>query len=322
MSDHRPRIGFAGTPAFAASHLQALLDAGYLPALVYTQPDRPSGRGKKLLPGPVKQLALAHQLPLRQPLSLKGPAAAEELQQFGLDVLIVVAYGLLLPPSILETPRYGCMNVHASLLPRWRGAAPIERAILAGDAESGVTLMQMNAGLDTGDILLQLRTPISSEDNAATLGERLTRLGQQVLLQGLEALGRGELHGSPQDDAASSYAQKLEKSEALIDWNRPACEIQRQVNAFYPRSPAWCFSDRERIRILRASALPESSGQQAGTILRVDSTGLLVACQDSSLLISEVQLPGKKPAAVSTILNGQAQRFRTGAALLSQEQSS
>src|SRR5690606_18897580 len=228
------RIVFAGTPAFAAAHLEALLQAGLQVVSVYSQPDRPAGRGKKLQPTAVKAVAEAHGLPVCQPLSLQDESAFAELAAWRPDVLVVVAYGLLLPPRVLALPGLGCLNVHTSLLPRWRGAAPIERALMAGDAETGVSIMLMDEGLDTGPVLHEVRTPITSKDTSESLGQRLCLLGCQALLEVLAALPRLREQARPQDPAQATYAAKIRKEEAELDWQRPAAELDRLARALFP----------------------------------------------------------------------------------------
>jgi methionyl-tRNA formyltransferase len=328
MTQKALRIAFAGTPDFAAQHLSALLNHTqdhWQVVAVYSQPDRPAGRGKKLQASPVKILAQEHNIPVHQPLSLNSADQQGLLKSLQLDVLVVVAYGLLLPQAILDIPRAGCLNVHASLLPRWRGAAPIERAILTGDNETGVSIMQMDAGLDTGDILLTLSTPLSPTDNSLTLTSRLLDLGCQGLLKILEQL-HSESPFAPiqqatleQNGTPGVYASKLKKSEALIDWNRPATELQRQINAFYPRSPAYCFLNNTRIRIIHSHADTEPLKAQPGTIVESSSKGLVISCQHSSLVVTQVQLAGKKASSIADILNGQTKLFSPGTILRSQE---
>ena len=228
------RIVFAGTPEFAASHLQALLDSEHSVVAVYTQPDRPSGRGQKLTPSAVKQLALKHDIPILQPVNLRSPEAQQELAAFNADLMVVVAYGLILPQVILDTPRLGCINSHASLLPRWRGAAPIQRAIEAGDSQSGVTVMQMEAGLDTGPMLLKVSTPILATDTGGSLHDRLATLGPDAVLQAIQGLTDGSLVGEKQLDGLATYAHKLNKQAAVIDWQRPATELDCRIRAMYP----------------------------------------------------------------------------------------
>jgi len=303
------RIAFAGTPDFAASHLSALISAGYNIVGVYTQPDRPAGRGKQAKASPVKALALASGLPVFQPLSLKSEEAQSQMLALNLDLLIVVAYGLILPQAILDTPRFGCINVHASLLPRWRGAAPIERALLAGDEKTGITIMQMDAGLDTGDMLLSRTTAIKTDDNSASLTARLADLGKDALLDVLKQIQAGTLSTQPQDDKLSTYAAKLDKEEALIFWDKDADEIQRQINAFYPRSPAYCFYNGQRLRILQATVQTETTTSKPGTIVHIDPGSISVACNNSCLLIKKIQLPGKAEISIKDFLNGRKEFF-------------
>ncbi len=240
------RIVFAGTPEFAAEHLKALLDTPHRIVAVYTQPDRPAGRGQKLMPSAVKSLALEHGLPVMQPQSLRNAEAQAELAALRADLMVVVAYGLILPQAVLDIPRLGCINSHASLLPRWRGAAPIQRAVEAGDAESGVTVMQMEAGLDTGPMLLKVSTPISAADTGGSLHDRLAALGPKAVVEAIAGLAAGTLHGEVQDDALATYAHKLNKDEARLDWSRPAVELERQVRAFTPGRSATPASPMRR----------------------------------------------------------------------------
>lgn len=312
MDSSALKIGFAGTPEFAARHLAALLQAGHQIKAVYTQPDRPAGRGKQAQASPVKTLALANGLPVFQPDSLKSKQAQNTLADLDLDVLVVVAYGLILPAEILSIPRFGCINVHASLLPRWRGAAPIERAILAGDRESGVCIMQMDAGLDTGDILLCKRTPVSEEDNSESLTERLLALGQEALLEVLIQIQQGTLHPQKQDDSLSTYAAKLDKADSRIDWDKPAAVIHRQINALFPRAPAFSQYDNQRIRFIQARVLDETACKTPGSILQVDKQGLKVCCADKCLLVTKIQLPGKAALELGSFLNGRADFFKPG----------
>jgi len=316
MSATPLRLVFAGTPAFAADHLQGLIDAGHQVVGVFSQPDRPSGRGKKILPTPVKTVALAQGIPVFQPASLDD-SACSELTALAPDLLIVVAYGLLLSPRVLALPALGCINVHASLLPRWRGAAPIERAILAGDAETGVTIMQMDAGLDTGDMLLKLTTPIGPLDNAASLTDRLIALGIQGLNTVLANPEEYQAHVVPQLADLATYAAKLDKSESEINWSVSAVNTHNQIQAFNPRSPAWCPFEGDRLRILEAVPASARSTGSPGEIIAVTPDSLSVACGEGALSISMIQLPGKKPMTIRDVLNGRPDLFREGQLLSS-----
>ena len=304
------RIVFAGTPEFAAQHLQALLDAGHVIVAAYTQPDRPAGRGQKLMPSPVKQLAVRHGIPVYQPQTLRDPAAQAELEALQADLMVVVAYGLILPQAVLDMPRLGCINSHASLLPRWRGAAPIQRAIEAGDAESGVTLMQMEAGLDTGPMLLKVSTPISAEDTGGSLHDRLATLGSQALVQGVAALAAGTLQGETQNDDLATYAHKLNKDEARMDWTRPAVELERLVRAFHPW-PICHASLEDAVVKIHAAQLGVGQGSP-GQIIAASKHGLEVACGQGSLLLSRLQLPGGKPLNFSDLYNSRREQFEPG----------
>lgn len=312
------RIVFAGTPAFAAHHLQQLLDSRHQVVAVYSQPDRPAGRGKKLAASPVKQLALAHQLPVYQPASLKDPEALQQLATLDADIMVVVAYGLLLPAAVLTTPRLGCINVHASLLPRWRGAAPIQRAIEAGDEQTGVTIMQMDVGLDTGDMLVKAECPITAEDTGGSLHDRLLEIGGPALLRALDQLQQGCAQPEKQDDSQACYAAKLSKDEALLDWRLPAAVLARKVRAFNPFPVAYtrltAAPAEERIRVLAAQPVAETGGQP-GEIRQVSGAGVQVACGDQALLLTGVQLPGKKAMPVDELLRDHPDYFQAGARL-------
>lgn len=306
------KILFAGTPEFAARHLDALISSHHNVVSVYTQPDRPAGRGKKLHASPVKQLAEEAGIMVRQPQNLKDPDEQAELAAQGADIMVVVAYGLLLPQTVLDIPRLGCINVHASLLPRWRGAAPIQRAIEAGDRETGITIMQMEAGLDTGPMLLRSTCPIKTNDNAGDLHDRLAELGPPSLIQALDHLASTGLAAQAQDNNQATYAAKLNKAEARIDWHRPAAEIARRIRAFNPFPIAFTELDDERLRIF--SAQPSDSGHSSppGTLFVVSDT-LEVACGEGSRLrLQEVQLPGKKTIAAAALLRGTGARFADG----------
>lgn len=303
-------IVFAGTPEFAAIHLQALLNSQHKVVGVYTQPDRPAGRGKKLQPSPVKQLALEHNIDVFQPLNFKQPESLNELAALNADVMIVVAYGLLLPQAVLDTPRYGCLNVHASLLPRWRGAAPIQRCIEAGDKVTGVTIMQMDKGLDTGDMLHKTSIDIRADDTGGSLHDRLAALGPEALLNTLAQLEAGTLNPEKQNDDQANYAHKLLKDEALINWSLSADELAFRIRAFNPFPMAFTLLNNERVRILMAQPTQHSNSAPAGTIINVSPAGLEVACGTNTLLITQVQLAGKKAMSVADILNGQPHLFQ------------
>ncbi len=307
------RIVFAGTPEFAAQHLQALLDAGRQIVAVYTQPDRPAGRGQKLMPSPVKQLAVQHGIAVYQPQTLRDPVAQAELAALKPDLMVVVAYGLILPQVVLDTPRLGCINSHASLLPRWRGAAPIQRAVQAGDASSGVTVMQMEAGLDTGPMLLKVSTTITADDTGGSLHDRLARLGSAAVVDAIGKLAAGELRGEVQDDSQATYAHKLNKDEARIDWSRPAEELERLIRAFNPWPICHSTLRGEPLKVLAAS-LGEGTGQP-GEILTASKDGLTVACGIGALRLTRLQLPGGKPLNFADLYNSRREQFAPGLVL-------
>lgn len=308
------RIVFAGTPEFAARHLQAVLQSSHQIVAVYTQPDRPAGRGKKLLASAVKQLALEHGLPVLQPPSLKPESEQDQLAARNADLMVVVAYGLLLPAKILSIPRYGCINVHASLLPRWRGAAPIERAMLAGDTETGVTIMQMEAGLDTGPMIHKSPVKIARDDTRLTLEAKLVEAGTTALLHVLDNLRTLLPTAEIQNDALSTYAAKLEKQEAVIDWSASAAAIDLQVRAGIGRNPACTNLGDSRIRILASKPHERGYSTAPGTIIEIASDTLTVACGSGSLSVSEVQLAGKSPVSIRALLNSHRDFFAPGKA--------
>ncbi|MEO6748895.1 MAG: methionyl-tRNA formyltransferase [Casimicrobiaceae bacterium] len=284
------RVGFAGTPAFAATALDALCDAGYTIPVVLTQPDRPKGRGLATAAAAVKARALARGRHVLQPVSLKPPAARAPLADIGLDVLVVAAYGLLLPQAVLDWPRLGCLNIHASLLPRWRGAAPVARAIEAGDDESGVTIMQMDAGLDTGASVARRTLSIDAGETAGSLTARLAALGATTIVDVLRTLARGDaLAAVAQPAEGVTYARKVERAEARIDWQRSATAIERQVRAFDPWPVAWTALHGETLKVWRASVLPGAAGVPPGSVLRAHPQGLDVGCGEGALRIHEVQ---------------------------------
>ncbi|WFE69319.1 methionyl-tRNA formyltransferase [Thiomicrospira sp. R3] len=287
------RIIFAGTPEFSVAPLQALLDSEHQVIAVYTQPDRPAGRGRKLTASPVKQLALANEIPVFQPESLKTPKAQAEFAALNADIMVVVAYGLILPQAVLDTPKLGCLNIHASLLPRWRGAAPIQRAIEAGDAETGITIMQMDAGLDTGAMLLKTYCPITPADTAQTLHDQLASQGAQAIVDTLNQLE--QLQAEPQDNHQACYAAKLSKAEAKIDWSQSAAAIQRRIQAFNPWPMAFCEFDAQPLRILAAQALEGPKHDKVGEVILLEKSGIYVSCAQGLLRITQVQPAGKKP---------------------------
>lgn len=304
------RIVFAGTPAFAAIHLEALLESEHQVVGVMTQPDRRAGRGKKLQASPVKARALEAGLPVLQPEALKDEAIHDELRALAPDVIVVVAYGLLVPESVLRLPRFGCINVHGSLLPRWRGAAPIQRAIAAGDRESGVTVMRMEAGLDTGPMLLKKPVKLAADETGGSLHDKLAALGAEALLEALKDLPARLQDADTQPEQGVTYAHKLEKREARLDWQRPATELERLVRAFDPWPVAWVPVNGLPLRVLAARVT--ESGGTPGHILAVGEEGIEVACGEGALLITRLQLPGKKPLAVAELLRGRADLFHTG----------
>ncbi len=309
------RLCFAGTPDFSAAHLSALIAAGHTIDAVYTQPDRPSGRGKKLQPSPVKAVAMAAGLEIKQPVSLKTVEAQQELAAIAPDLLVVVAYGLILPQAILELPKLGCINVHASLLPRWRGAAPIERALLAGDPVSGVTIMKMDAGLDTGDMLYKQQVEIGPEDDRISLTDKICDAGKLALLHTLSHFPELSSQAQRQNDSLSTYADKLEKSEYLLRWQEPAEKLQRIIRAGLGRAPAFSFINGARLQILEASVEQTKSQKTPGTILEINRHGMLIACGEACLLVTRIALPGKKPWTTTDLLNSGTDLLQAGAIL-------
>jgi methionyl-tRNA formyltransferase len=309
------KLVFAGTPDFAVPGLRACLDAGTEVVAVYTQPDRPAGRGRQLAASPVKRAALAAGIPVEQPESLQSPEAQQRLRAYAPDLMVVIAYGLILPRKVLAIPRLGCWNVHASLLPRWRGAAPIQRAILAGDTETGVCLMRMEAGLDTGPVLLERRTPITPDDTGGSLHDRLAALGAEALRDGLAHVGHGgTLPETAQAEAGATYAHKLDKAEARLDFTRPALELERKVRAFDPWPVAEAELAGERVRVWAASAGdrgPESGDRaRPGTIAAASKHGIDVACGDGILRILKLQRPGGRPISAADYLNARPELRR------------
>lgn len=308
------KIIFAGTPEFAAVALHALLASEHEVCAVYTQPDRPAGRGRKLTAGPVKQAALDNDVPVYQPLTLRDADVQTALAAHGADVMVVVAYGLILPVEVLEAPRFGCINIHASLLPRWRGAAPIQRAIIAGDTESGVTIIQMDKGLDTGAMLEKRTCAITVDDSGGQLHDRLAILGAEAVLSTLVRISDGTVSGEVQDDALSCYASKIDKKEALVDWSRPASAIRRQVSAFNPWPVAYTLlPDGQRLRLWQAIALPAESDSMPGSVIETSKAGIDIATGDGLLRLLKVQLPGGRQVSSGDFLN--AYTLKTNAKL-------
>ncbi|MEI4949860.1 methionyl-tRNA formyltransferase [Aeromonas caviae] len=310
------KLIFAGTPDFAARHLAALLSSGHEVVAVYTQPDKPAGRGQKLTASPVKELALAHDLPVYQPASLRNEAAQAELAALDADLMVVVAYGLILPKAVLDTPRLGCINVHGSLLPRWRGAAPIQRSIWAGDAETGVTIMQMDVGLDTGAMIRKVTCPIASDETSASLYDKLAGLGPQALVDTLDAMAAGDTAAEPQDDALANYAEKLSKEEARIDWSMDAVAIERCIRAFNPWPISWFDVAGQTVKVWQAEVVAQDHGQAVGTLLKADKQGIEVATGQGVLRLLTLQPPGKKAMSVSDLLNSRRDWFEPGTQLI------
>ena len=295
------KLIFAGTPEFAAQALQAIVAAGHDVALVLTQPDRPAGRGMSLQPSAVKKVALAHGIEVFQPLTLKDAEAQAKIAGVGAEVMVVAAYGLILPQLVLNVPRFGCINIHGSLLPRWRGAAPIQRALLAGDAETGVCIMQMEAGLDTGPVLLRGAFSIEASDTTATLHDRLAELGAKLAV---ETLGKLPLPAEPQPAEGVTYAHKIEKAEALIDWSKPAAELDRHIRAFNPFPGAQALFGGQTVKLWQAT--PVAGDGEIGTILAVDRSSVVIACGEGALAVSELQRAGCKRLPVQQFLTGHA----------------
>lgn len=309
------KLIFAGTPDFAARHLAALLSSDHEVVAVYTQPDKPAGRGQKLTASPVKELALAHDLPVYQPASLRKEEAQAELAALGADLMVVVAYGLILPKVVLDTPRLGCINVHGSLLPRWRGAAPIQRSIWAGDAETGVTIMQMDVGLDTGAMIRKVSCHIAADETSASLYDKLAELGPQALVDTINAMAAGDTAAEAQDDALANYAEKLSKEEARIDWSMDAAAIERCIRAFNPWPISWFEVADQTVKVWQAEVITQDHGQVAGTLLKADKQGIDVATGKGVLRLLTLQPPGKKAMSVTDLLNSRRDWFEPGTQL-------
>lgn len=304
------KIAFAGTPEFAKIQLAALIQAGFDIAVVYTQPDKPAGRGQQLQQSPVKILALTHHIPVEQPVSLKSEDATITLMNYGVEMMIVAAYGLLLPEAFLKAPRFGCINVHASLLPRWRGASPIQQAILMGDKETGVTLMQMDVGLDTGDMLAKATCAILDEDTTQTLHDKLAIIGAKLLCENLASLP--QIKPEKQNGHQATHAGKITKAQAKIDWGKSAVEIHRLIRAFNPWPIAFSIMDEYTLRIIESKIVSHNHHAKPGTILEHTQEGCLVATNQNALLITLAQLPGKKAMPSTQILTGHYELFAVG----------
>ena len=309
------RIIFAGTPDFAARHLQALLNSEHEVVAVYSQPDRPAGRGQQLQASPVKQLAVQHDIPVYQPKSLKKSKAQAELAALNADLMVVVAYGLILPAVVLNTPKLGCINVHGSILPRWRGAAPIQRALWAGDAQTGVTIMQMDEGLDTGAMLSIATLPIETTDTSASLYEKLAEIGPQALLDALKDLPTLQQKAVAQDDSQANYAEKLSKEEAQLDFTKPAAALEREIRAFNPWPVSYLQLGNQQLKIWQSRVEPLPQTETPGTVLKVDKKGIVIATGEGALVLEQLQPPGKKAMAVADFINGRADWFPVGQVL-------
>lgn len=311
MSDSL-RIIFAGTPDFAARHLDALLSSEHQIVGVFTQPDRPAGRGKKLMPSPVKVLAEEKGIPVFQPVSLRPQENQQLVADLQADVMVVVAYGLILPKAVLEMPRLGCLNVHGSLLPRWRGAAPIQRSLWAGDMETGVTIMQMDVGLDTGDMLYKLSCPITAEDTSATLYDKLAQLGPQGLLATLTQIATGTATPEIQDETQVTYAEKLSKEEALLDWSLPAEQLERCIRAFNPWPMSYFVIEDQPVKVWKASVINSQAKAEPGTIIEANKQGIQVATAEGILNLESLQPAGKKAMNAQDLLNSRREWFTPG----------
>lgn len=306
------RIVFAGTPDFAARHLAALLSTEHEVIAVYTQPDRPAGRGKKLTASPVKNIALENGITVFQPENFKSEEAKQTLAELNADIMVVVAYGLLLPQIVLDTPKLGCINVHGSILPRWRGAAPIQRSIWAGDKETGVTIMQMDIGLDTGDMLKIATLPIETTDTSASMYEKLAELGPEALVDCLSDISSGKAKPEKQNDELANYAKKLSKDEAKIDWSLDAEFTERCIRAFNPWPMSYFSVDSNNIKVWQARVDDEISDKPVGTILKADKTGIYICTGKGNLVLEKIQIPGKKAMSVQDVLNSKSSWFEVG----------
>lgn len=308
-------IVFAGTPHFALPCLEALYQSPHQLKAIYTQPDRPAGRGRKLQPSAVKAWAEPHNLPIMQPVNFKQPEAINQLAEFAPDIMVVIAYGLILPQAVLDIPHYGCINVHASLLPAWRGASPIQHAILHGDQESGVTIMQMNAGMDTGGMYTQVKCSIAHNDTAGDLHDRLANLSAQPLLATIDAIINQHATPIPQLDELATYAPKIAKQDAAIDWNQPAIKIDCQIRAFNPWPIAFTTANETIMRIQHAHVVDTHHATQPGEILKITKEGIIVAARKQAIAIKSLQFPGGKALTVADYLNANRQQLTVGMVL-------
>ncbi|WP_114787753.1 methionyl-tRNA formyltransferase [Vibrio tetraodonis] len=309
------KIVFAGTPDFAARHLAALLSSEHEVIAVYTQPDRPAGRGKKITASPVKTLAIEHSIPVYQPENFKSAQDKQDLASLKADLMVSVAYGLLLPQAVLDTPKLGCINVHGSILPRWRGAAPIQRSIWAGDEQTGVTIMQMDIGLDTGDMLKIATLPIEPQDTSASMYDKLAELGPKALIDCLGEIANESASAEKQDDNQANYAEKLSKEEARIDWSDDAKHIERCVRAFNPWPISHFVAGDKSIKIWQSKVVQQDTNQAPGTIIQADKTGIYVSTGKDILVLEQLQVPGKKAMSIQDILNSRANWFEVGTQL-------
>lgn len=306
------KIIFAGTPDFAAKHLQALIDSPHDVIAVFTQPDRPAGRGNKVTASPVKQLAIQHNIDVYQPQTLKKEENQHTIAKLNADIMIVVAYGLILPQAVLDMPKLGCLNVHGSLLPRWRGAAPIQRACWAGDKQTGVTIMQMDVGLDTGDMLFKASCEIEADDTSATLYDKLAKLGPDALLQTLNLISKGHAQPQKQDESLVTYAEKLSKHEAKLDWNLSAEQLERCIRAFNPWPVSYFEIEGEPVKVWQGNVIAQATNQIPGTILQADKSGIQIATKMGILNLTQLQPAGKKPMPAQDILNSRKAWFTVG----------
>ncbi|WP_341660260.1 methionyl-tRNA formyltransferase [Vibrio sp.] len=309
------KIVFAGTPDFAARHLAALLSSEHEVIAVYTQPDRPAGRGKKITASPVKTLAIEHNIPVYQPENFKSDQDKQDLASLKAELMVVVAYGLLLPQAVLDMPKLGCINVHGSILPRWRGAAPIQRSIWAGDEQTGVTIMQMDIGLDTGDMLKIATLPIEPQDTSASMYNKLAELGPKALIDCLGEIANKSASAEKQDDDQANYAEKLSKEEARIDWSDDAKHIERCVRAFNPWPISHFVAGDKNIKVWQSKVVQQDTNQAPGTIIQADKTGIYVSTGKDILVLEQLQVPGKKAMPIQDILNSRANWFEVGTQL-------